>query len=555
MADNDQADPETSHDDQNYNFDMDAIYNDFIKEIDDIRSHAVFEEDNAEDFLKSLDPKQEVVKKHYTVIESSYQESRAHAFFRLIGLPVISADGSSYSPGHDNILFEERKIKIAEKIKIALNPIKDFNKLTTARESYVRSMLKVFSNPTSIDAGCMVISSGGTGSDGHPNIREFKAPFKESSDAFDMVAKSQQYEIKTTTRVGKRLLELSEFQDDAGNPPKISKNKRHIIKPLIVNGMIDFIVSPCEKRVCIPFVYDKANTKVSEGKFCKRPLVEKLIRDKFATRSEKGSDEKKVIEYIESFSKIKDVSIIESVSSPVNYDQTDRAKFAKSLKMITEMVKKLVEAANVIKKAQETYLWIPQPSEMGPEIGCQVADIFFPSTQESANLFTEFDKSILLMKAKDMVNSSLSAVAEEGNLDGEMSSNKLWSAFSIDDTESMGNASSESLEKMIESRSSLLTSANAGAKIVEIIMGEFSGFGLCDVFAITGAMNILPIEDLLGLIDIDAFERMEYILGIDTTGIIRHSPQEAVKNLTEIVKDFYSIMDQLYVIRSSGSAE
>ena len=54
-------------------------------------------------------------------------------------------------------------------------------------------------------------------------------------------------------------------------------------------------------------------------------------------------------------------------------------------------------------------------------------------------------------------------------------------------------------------------------------------------------------RNLLGLIDIDAFNRMNAILNTNLSISDRSSESEALEQLTSIVSDFYKIMDQIYI--------
>jgi hypothetical protein len=82
--------------------------------------------------------------------------------------------------------------------------------------------------------------------------------------------------------------------------------------------------------------------------------------------------------------------------------------------------------------------------------------------------------------------------------------------------------------------------------MIEIIMGEFSGLGLCDILAIVASLYIIPADKLLGFLDEDAFDRMKSALNLPDAS--RDSNLTSCLNeLTNTVKDFYNLMDKLYL--------
>ena len=121
--------------DQNYNLDIDQMFKDWIAPIDALRSYAAPNLGAEFNKLGSGTDKTDItdyVKK--IKIETTPQESRCHAFYRLIGLPVVSNDNTIYSPGFDIFRCKGKKISKLDKLNIARNPIEGFNKLSFERE-------------------------------------------------------------------------------------------------------------------------------------------------------------------------------------------------------------------------------------------------------------------------------------------------------------------------------------------------------------------------------------------------------------------------------------
>ena len=92
--------------------------------------------------------------------------------------------------------------------------------------------------------------------------------------------------------------------------------------------------------------------------------------------------------------------------------------------------------------------------------------------------------------------------------------------------------------------------ANEAIQNIEIIMGEFSGLGLCDIVAMIASLNLLPLEVLVSLIDEPAYKRMKEAVNSQLTNSQEIAAQipvvEALTKLEASVKDWYNIMDIMY---------
>jgi len=94
------------------------------------------------------------------------QESRCHAFYRIIGFPIVSADKSSYyNPGMDIVKQVDstgnpvsRQITLSTKISIASGVGAQFEAISTARETWAANTAKIFSNLQSVEAGVLAMS-------------------------------------------------------------------------------------------------------------------------------------------------------------------------------------------------------------------------------------------------------------------------------------------------------------------------------------------------------------------------------------------------------------
>lgn len=531
---------------QNFDIDIEKIYNDFIITIDKIRSYtntSTISSQSAINIFKSGDITLSKLKS-LIKIEMTPQESRCHAFFRIIGFPVVSKNFQIYNPGYDIVYDKSRVIGPSvnvKKLSIAGNPIDKFRDLSIQRENYVSNILNIFNIPNTIDASTLALSSGS-------RIRQFLSPLATNPEPLDMEYKNQQYKIDLNSLVGVNEKKLTEYVDIFGNvPTKLQSQKNHIIKPFVVDPVIDFSVNDASKLISTPFVPTKIHLMVKDNVFVNRPIIEKIIRDRFITFNQidtVGEADKSVIDYIKSIPSIQDEPIINQISSGDVYKLSEQTQFVKFINIIKAMSAKLVESQLIIFSAQSKYYWIPIPSLSGPEGGCDVQGVLL-STQVPSDFVTIRDKAIIEAKIKSTINQ---INAQTNNINGisdigGFSFDNFSITFDSDTSSAFGDISLQSLQELTGKRFNELQKANNALRTIEIIMGEFSGLGLCDIIAIIGALYIMPKNDLLGFLDDDAIKRMNVLLGLNET-----SPgiQVALQSLTSTVKDFYNLMDKIY---------
>lgn len=533
-------------DSQNFDIDIDKIYKDFISAIDKVRSYTnsnAISNQVAINIFQSDDLTLSKLKSQVTT-ESSFQESRCHAFFRIIGFPVISNTYKIYNPGLDIVYDENRTIGAginANKLKIAGSPIDKFRELSLQREKYVFNILSIFSSPNTIDAATLALSSGS-------KIRQFATPLNVNSDPFDMDTKNQQYKIDSNNLVGINEKKLTEYVDILGNiPTKLSLQREHIIKPFMVDPIIDFTVNDSSKLISVPFVNNKFQLMIKENEFVSRPIIEQVIRDRFIIENQQSSigvTDQSIIDYIKSIPAIQNESIINKISSGDVYKLSEQTQFVKFINIIKSMMVKLIEAQLVIYDVQSKYYWVPVPSAEGPEKGCSVQGVFL-STKVPSDFITIRDQAIIEAKIRVTVNQINAQTANiQGTPDvGGFAFDNFKNTFGPDTSDALGDSSSQSLLDLTNKRNSDLQKSSSALRTIEIIMGDFSGLGLCDIVAVMGALYIMPKNDLLGFLDDDALKRMNVLLKLNES-----SPgiQPAMNSFVSTVKDFYNLMDKIY---------
>ena len=519
-------------DDQNFKIDIDKIYEDFIKEINDIRSHT-----NLTSMDVAIDLDNSAIKLKSNEVP---QESRCHAFYRLIGLPVIGAGGDSYSPGF-YLTDNGKEDKLSNKKKIADDVPKEVKLLHFLREVSAPTFENIFSTQ-SVDSSVLALSSF--------NIRSFAAPLLKGGTPFDPSIPS--YTVAGDDTVNNNIsfsFELSYYVDENGDQisassPGLARSRSHIIKPIMVSAPIELTVLPSEKRVSVPFPEDKSKTLIGHDMYVRRPYIELVCRVRFDGRNKidtRTPSQQETITFIQEDDTFKDLEIIKSISEGVGA-VTNESNFIKFFNIIRAMSTELIKAVTDIDKVRSKYLWVPISSKKGPEFGSQTRDLVLKDPNNSnadreiisqviKQRFAEITGDVLTTTKKDLGNFSLGTIQ-----------------ITPDNSSGLGNINSNNLDNELDKRNSECNKANSALRKIEIIMGEFSGLGFCDIIAIYGALWLIDKKDLLGLLDIDAFGRMKEVpeLKSDPDLNNRSTPLAAIEAFEKKVKELYELMDKAH---------
>lgn len=527
-------------DSQSYNINIDQIYKDIISYIESMRGHVNILDPNNQTFFKKI------TKDNFSggaidkgiKIEIDPQESRCHAFYRILGFPV-AADDKIYNSGLDFMLVPDRKVTVDNKVEIANSVNPEFKKLSDRRERYVQETAAIFNNPSSMDACIYALSTS--------NVREtFGASFK-NSDMKDFDPENQSYNISDKGLVGYKTILFKEYQNNSKKTAeKYSSKRYHIIKPFLVDARID-LTTPGDKKIAVPFVLNDSYLSINDYTSAKKPLIEKIILDRFVVLEDLqniGSSAQRIVNSIKQFTSIKDESLVKEISSGQLYGIDEKKQFEKYLNIIKSMMVKLVEAQNKILEAQRSYYYLPYPPKNGPEGTCSVQDVF-PQLYE--NFSTSKDRALIKLQYKQSLSS---LTAETSSLRGVPDSgyafSKFTETFEPTTTSAYGNTLLRSIEKASAERKELLEEANKALRTIEIITGEFSGLGLCDIIVIMASLYIMNKNDLLGFLDADSYDRAKLKI---KKGLPESNPSNIDAAQTELGKkvfDFYNLVDKIY---------
>lgn len=559
--------------------------------IDDLRGQisVTITNDNTKNLIKALnlDPsdKTAATTPNTTTPVQLAQESRCHTLYRIIGFPVVNADKSDfYNPGLDIVIGDKitREIDTDRKLRIARNVGEDFEKISAKREQYSTKTSAIFSVSESVEAGVLALTSGTFDNGGTINKRGFAQALSKVTGPFDFKPDHQYYTTPgnitaTSCLVGINSIRLADFQDKNADPNQSYKpnpnlggydvlfGHHHIIVPFMVDPRIDFSIwgsesktsSGVSKRVAVPFVPDASYLSMGSTSTSERPLLEKVIRDRFSqsTVQDAGLAVNDTVTYIKNNKELQSIQIggtpIGSIFSGSVYKTSQQQAFAQYVRTIQALMYKLSNCMQAVQAAQSTYYWLPIPSTVGPEAGCSVRSIQNVLGEKiSQKLITSEDLNLIDKVVNSImsdVNPSITkpdAIPDPGSF--AFSNYKL--TFDSSTSNAQGDLTSRSKDSLDELRESALNKAADSLQIIEMIMGEFSGLGLADLVAIVGALYVMPINDLLGFLDDDAATRAETSLG-QPTGSIKNSRSGISASMTSLyntVNAFYQIMDKVF---------
>lgn len=581
---------------QTASVDIEQLYTNIIQEIDKYRSYISVANNKAiiQQLINSLSIEGQSPDKFITQIkpDPKPQESRCHAFYRLIGLPVVAPDGKSlYSPGFD--ADNSFKREITNKHYQVISSIKN-NKpalfdLMDARENNVSSFLKIFStsnlNTKIADInGSVLLLSSVSGGKNYFNVRNFGAPLEHSTEPFDTDFKNQSYSIANEEPKNSiNSANLTEYQDSNGqlasllfgrnssgkltNPgtqfilkesPLI--RRAHILKPFMVDPRVDLTVNPPKCLVCAPFALDNSKTKYNDSTTLPRPFIELICRKRFNKDNQKVNDDelperyRDWVSYVKNSDQVIDQNILDKINQGV--DQTIEIDILlNNLDIIRSMVDKLFESLMKIQEAEKLYHWIPIPDPNGPELAIITQDVKLTIDSESNAivdpLSTPDDIEILTLTAKIELSNvnSTTAQADLGNF--------TFQNFQAipDGTKTVGlNLRNQThLDELKSKREEITGNAAEALRIIEIIMGEFSGLGLCDIIAIYTALWTVDKQVLVNMLDQEAFDRMyqdptlrdDVVEARKSANVPTLSGTEVLEKFEGKVKEIYALMDGL----------
>jgi hypothetical protein len=425
----------------------------------------------------------------------NFVESRTHAFYRMVGLPVVSQDGfynSGHNPDQGSTLSSRTMINDS-----LTNKDSDVLTLASLREDNAIFRRKVFNKQDDVSTGYALL------------LRNSK-PFlmaETGKDPFFFDKQSQPIAGR------KESIESFDTSDDIKATLKsISESPSHILKPFIVIPAIESAITPnYKKRICVPFLKSIAETKATPNITLKRPIIEYIIRQRLKIKETDDlflDTARRVIQNSATTSdatstNIKNALLAISGEATLNDDVLDGIQGfttvqAATVVLFTKAIQVAVkELDDNIRSFDEQIIKQniqPIPNRLGPEFGGTIRTIGGIKDRSEA------DKKIAVLELTRLL-AQLRSQDDSAQVGNESS---FASAIVAD----IHKDFDKPIKKLKSERDKSGSIATNNLKVIEVVTGEVSGLGLIDILAIYTALWTIDIGDLIGLLDNDSLSRL-----------------------------------------------
>ena len=461
-------------------------------------------------------------------------ESRCHAFYRYLGLPVVDpgADDSFYSPGYyppsksNTNATKSNTARANINTKFKASALKS---ISAIRENNFKLLRNVFAKQDLISSLFALALQ---------NIRTFQI-IDESENSDPFFADQQKYTVSARKQTlidfmninsGQQIMvDINNALNALGSQSPLGTyldSGQHILKPFIVNPVIANSIQPPTNLICVPFLKNIADTKLNKNTTLQRPGIETIIRVRFTnnptdtlflddvrkivngeaspSQSTATLDRQGIIDTLEAVFQINDLgSVPDSFNTSLsNIQLTTIGGLVKTLKSIIIQLQKSLEP---IQQASININWFPIPSVEGPEI------VRGSSLNRFGLALSDIDKKITSLKLQIFSSNSSNNAPNLASL-GDFAS--PFASFSPTAVSTMNTE----LDNLQSKKKNYSDGAFKAMSNMELISGEISGLGLVDILALYIALWSIEDKYLLGLIDNDAFERL-YNYNKDLQGV------------------------------------
>jgi len=438
----------------------------------------------------------------------SKRETRAHAFYRMLGLPIT--DGQSFfNPGYDS---DRAKDKI--KIGISNRVIKTDSYKTLLQSFDYQSFLLQILQRKDINASVLVLST--------LNIRNFADCIKDTSlDPLSITEDNLRYSV---TMFDFNRKDYNQYVDVRDKKPtylssakdskfgKHAEDRRHYILPLMLDPKIVFSITN-KKNINAPFFLLKGPNCDPEIQYS-APALQSIIIDRFSKKispTEVSPSERKIIDSINQLPNVlddnkqvvKDIKIIDSV-----FDKNkNNINYLNFINMATELMKILKQNVSNARKSQEKYHLVPQVLGSSPEQNLEMAKIYALDPNNS-----ELDRKIVseILQATSLsIQEMLSSFVNDDKKPVNSPQTTIFSNGAVTPVQNPSKKDSNkfNLASALNQRLKEEESMKRSLKYIEYLMGEISGFGICDMFVIMSAFYLLEDNVLISFLDDDCYDR------------------------------------------------
>jgi hypothetical protein len=532
---------------QDLNLDLNKLYNDWIVPIENIRSKTVIN--------VSAGPK---IGKEGVIDDSGEsqepQESRAHAFLRGLGIPVVASDGKFFNPG-----FNPKKTSAQQQeiLSISGNVAQVVRVMQAKREIDTKARRNIFRNAGQDAALFSLALSLPEGQKKFNNMKEGADPLEKDSQELSIPNRH--------TIINKVYTKNADGNFDAFSEKEtFSVGNSHMIRPLTTDPLICSTVRTRDRQLCVPFPENNNDTYKSQKLKLKRCGLELIIRLRLKQRSV-PEDAAAAL----SFPEIKDVIGDNTMGistqqlkqlkaalgnldpyAPSVDDMINASNFIE-LRTLDEYVRTLkgviiiyAQALDTIKRVSSEITWVPFCRDRGPEGGTQMIPGF--AVPRKFLKSWELERRIIGLKARAQIaknQQNLGSVTDDGQPSDE---DKIdYSDFVFSQHNNVVSTFDNELAQAEQQKKQLETEASDAIRTIEIVMGEVSGLGLVDILAVHIALWSLDISVLLSLLDDAAAERLWNLKYLRTQEV-----QDRKDNGSDIETALKKFDDRVYSILS-----
>ena len=481
---------------QSVDFDIGTLINRFIAPIEAKRSFSsVLPTTRPKRFDQTdcVDSAAEVL--NTAVVDIEPQESRAHAFYRMISFPVLDINGGFYNPGFN----PGRSLDAcSQNVTIANNPFPNIDKMHAERETSARKQISLFT-ANFLDASILSLAM--------QRVKPFQV-IDESKSSIEFDA--QQF----TVAERKTFLNERYTAYDGNDLTKFFEQGSHLIRPILVSPALEHAVQPRNRKVCEPFLATKNDAQIDEGVFLDRPGIEFILRLRLRQQPDKDALEETLFTLdpnvgLEGISladlsrlalalldeeKINPDDILQKIGLP----DLELININKLVKLIKACVDELANAVETIDRVSRVIDWTPLPGENGP--------------QDSSNISVDRSLVIPRQATSELERRIVQLSIKKSNAErtGRISDNDeiANSRFAISYFENTEQLFEKELNQSEQERDEDIRAASAALSKIEVITGEVSGFGLVDILAVYTALWAIDLDVLVSLLDENAFQRL-----------------------------------------------
>lgn len=532
-----------SEDTENVEQDINALYQKFIVPIDRIRSIAKSSSANLPPNAKENGVKDIQVNPIY------YEESRTHAFYRMLGLPVVGQNGiynAGWTPDPYSIDSEKIDTSISQE---------DKNNMAI-RESYSTSFSQFFEKQgmeTAVYGTALIFPKPFNLTEVEPKTQEV-----EHRDAYINLLNIKYPDLAETFDAAKEA-----FSKTMGY--SISSTV-HLLKPYSLYPNIVHCVMPQDNRICFPFLYNKSDTRISAGPdvYLQRPGIEFILRNRLKDTTPDPLFLSNLQNIIKSTTSptpdnpdninIKDLAFVcyalaeqnkvsktEVDEAITNFSTTQIGVITQFVKTIKVLIRMLAKSKTELNKIYQSITFLPIANTKGFEFGGILKD--GPPSSELEIKIANLKLKKFAAERQLKEDTSLGVFATSGFTDLQRTTNY-----------------DEQIQELENKRKELGAKGLEHLKIIEIITGEGSGLGLIDILAIYTALWAINIDDLIAFLDDEAFENLsKWNPTLHGPALLNrkngngNSFTSALKNFSDKVSSILSFADLLLANDDSNS--